>query len=229
MKKTISIVILLLLALLATWYMFIYEPVKFDLAPYEHKIDSLQNEVDSFIVNNNALEQSISVLEDNNVYLINTNNVLEAKVSNLKGDLKKAKDALKYTPSEVDSFFVSNYTEEYSKKSIDTTYLPFEVSKAIIVDLKEGEINEQIVIAQDSTISNFKSLVQNKDTVISLLRLKEDNYLAIDKNRLGQIDNYKMQVSGLKSDLNSVNRKLKFGRIQKVALVAAILGFIIIK
>lgn len=229
MKNKIKIIILIVLAILALWYTFVDKANPFDTTPYEHKIDSLQNEVDSFNVKNNILEETINILEDNNVYLVDNNTILEAKVYNLKGDLKKAKDALKYTPSQVDSFFVSNYSEEYSKKSTDTTQLPLEVSKAVIVDLKEGEVNEKIVIAQDSAINNFKSLVQNKDTVISLLRLKEGNYLAIDKNRLGQIDNYKIQVNGLKSDLNSINRKLKFGRIQKVALAAILLGFIIIK
>jgi hypothetical protein len=154
---------------------------------------------------------------------------LNEKVLDLKGDLKDAKDALKYTPTQVDSFFVAKYPNEYAAVSQDTTQLPLEVSKAVVVDLQEGDINEKLVAAQDSVIVTLDESLKNREEVIVKLRDKEANYIQIDKDKSSQIDNYKIQVDGLKTEVKKADRKLKFGRFQKVALGAAILGLLIIK
>lgn len=227
MKKTFSIGLIILLALLAAWYIFIYNPAKFDTKPFEAKIDSLQHEVDSLHKDNYKLESFISVLEEDNVYLVEKTDKLQAKIGDLKGDLKDAKNALKYTPTQVDSFFVSKYSEEYTKRSIDTTHLPLEVSKAVVVDLKEGEINEKIVIIQDSVISTMDSSLKNRAEVITKLRDKEANYLSIIDKKVKQEELYKVQVTGLKQDIKNQERKLKWNRIQKVVLGAAVIGLII--
>jgi hypothetical protein len=227
MKKTFSIGLILLLALLAVWYIFVYDPVKFDTKPFEVKIDSLQHEVDSLHKDNFKLESFISVLEEDNVYLVNKTGKLQAKIGDLKGDLKDAKDALKYTPTQVDSFFVAKYSGEYANKSEDTTHLPLEVSKAVVVDLKEGEVNEKIVITQDSVIVTMDSSLKNRAEVIAKLREKEVNYVSIIDKKVQQEELYKVQVSGLKQDIKKQEKRLKWNRIQKVVLGAAIIGLII--
>jgi hypothetical protein len=227
MKKTFSIGLILLLALLAVWYMFVYDPVKFDTKPFEVKIDSLQHEVDSLHKDNFKLESFISVLEEDNVYLVNKTGKLQAKIGDLKGDLKDAKDALKYTPTQVDSFFVAKYSGEYANKSEDSTHLPLEVSKAVVVDLREGEVNEKIVITQDSVIVTMDSSLKNRAEVIAKLREKEVNYVSIIDKKVQQEELYKVQVSGLKQDIKKQEKRLKWNRIQKVVLGAAIIGLII--
>lgn len=229
MKKTLSIVVIILLSLVAVWYVFIYKAPKFDTKPYEQKIDSLQHNIDSLSVENIHLESAIGVLEQDNSYLVVKVAKLNEKVVDLKGDLKDAKDALKYTPTQVDSFFIAKYPNEYALTSIDTTQLPLEVSKAVVADIQEGEINEMIVQAQDSVIVTLDKSLKNREEVIVALRDKEANYIKIDKDKSGQIDNYKIQVDGLKTEIKKADRKLKFGRIQKIALGAAIIGLLIIK
>ena len=229
MKKTISIVFIVLVALLAVWYIFIHSPAKFDTKPYDVKIDSLQNNIDFLNVENIHLETAIEILEEDNDYLVDKVYVLNEKVLYLKGDLKDAKNALKYTPTQVDSFFVAKYPNEYVLVSQDTTQLPLEVSKAVVVDLQEGEVNEKIVVAQDSVISTLDQSIKNREEVIVALRDKEANYLKIDKDKSSQIDTYKIQVDGLKTDIKKTERRLKFNRFQKVALGAAIIGLLIVK
>jgi exonuclease VII small subunit len=229
MKKTISIIVICLLALLAVWYIFIYKAPKFDTKPFEQKIDSLEHSIDSIQIENIHLEGAISILEEDNDYLVVKVGKLNEKVLYLKGDLEDAKDALKYTPTQVDSFFVAKYPNEYALVSEDTTQLPLEVSKAVVVDLQEGETNEKLVVAQDSVIVTLDQSLKNREEVIVALRDMEANYLKIDKDKSSQIDNYKIQVGGLKTEIKKADRKLKFGRFQKVALGAAILGLLIIK
>jgi len=227
MKTTFSTGVIILLALLAVWYMFIYDPVKFDTKPFEVKIDSLQYEIDSLHKDNFKLESFISVLEEDNLHLVEKTNKLQAKIGDLKGDLKDAKNALKYTPTQVDSFFVSKYSKEYTKKSIDTTHLPLEVSKAVVVNLKEGEVNEKIVVVQNGVISTMDSSLKNRAEVITKLREKEGNYLSIIDNKIKQEDLYKVQVSGLKQDIKKQERKLMWNKIQNIVLAATIVGLII--
>jgi hypothetical protein len=229
MKKTLSIIIIIALSLLAVWYIFIHSPAKFDTKPYDVKIDSLQHNIDSLAVENIQLEAAIEVLEDDNDYLVDKVVNLNNKVVYLKDDLKDAKNALKYTPTQVDSFFIAKYPNEYVLVSQDTTQLPLEVSKAVVVDIKEGETNKSIVVAQDSIIITLDEVVKNREEVISLLRDKEAKYILIDKDKSGQIDNYKMQVTGLKTDIKKTEKRLKINRFQKLALGAAIIGLLIVK
>ena len=229
MKKTLSIIIIIALSLLAVWYIFIHSPAKFDTKPYDVKIDSLQHNIDSLAVENIQLEAAIEVLEDDNDYLVDKVVNLNNKVVYLKDDLKDAKNALKYTPTQVDSFFIAKYPNEYVLVSQDTTQLPLEVSKAVVVDMHEGETNKSIVVAQDSIIMTLDEVVKNREEVISLLRDKEAKYILIDKDKSGQIDNYKMQVTGLKTDIKKTEKRLKINRFQKLALGAAIIGLLIVK
>lgn len=227
MKKIFSISLIILFALLSVWYAFIYSPGKFDTKPFEAKIDSLQYHVDSLHEDNYKLETFISVLEGDNLYLVEKTGKLQDKIGDLKDDLKDAKEALKYTPTQVDSFFVAKYSSEYAKKSEDTTYLPIEVSKAIVVNLKEGEVNEKIVATQDSVIVTMDSSLKNRAEVIAKLREKEVNYVSIIDKKVQQEELYKVQVNGLKQDIKKQERRLMWNKIQKVVLGAAIIGLIV--
>jgi chromosome segregation ATPase len=209
--------------------MFGYKPAKFDTKPYEQKIDSLEHNIDSIKLVNDTLESDIQVLDQDNEHLSDKVFTLNNKVADLKGDLKDAQAALKYKPTQVDSFFKANYVKEYQIHSKDTTHLPLEVSKAAVVDIQEGKINKNIVLAQDSVIAYMDSSLVNRNGVIAKLREKEHNYINIDKDRVNQLDNYKIQVDGLKTEINKQNRKLKFGRIQKVVLGGLVLGLLIAK
>jgi hypothetical protein len=229
MKKTVFSIALILVALVLVWYNFIYSPVKFDTKPFETKIDSLQQKIDSIDLLNDTLEQGIAVLERDNDYLSDKVVILNGKVKGLKEDLKGAKDALSYTPTQVDSFFVVKYSEEYNKLSSDTTHLPIEVSKAVVVDLKEGEINEKIVAVQDSVIKTQTASIENREGVISTLRQKEFNYQSIISKQIEQGENYKIQIGGLKEDIKKQERRTKSNKIQKFVLGALVIGLAVTK
>ena len=129
-----------------------------------------------------------------------------------------------FTPTQVDSFFVANYKEEYAKVSSDTTHLPVEVSKAVVVDLKEGIVNEKIVQAQDSIIHTQDASIQNREQVIVTLRQKEVNYQSIIQKQVEQGENYKIQIDGLKGDIKKYDRRVKMGKIQKFVLGVLVIG-----
>lgn len=227
MNKTLINIFVIISTLIVIWYLFAYNPNKFDTKPYEAKIDSLQNQIDSIKIQNDSLENFILEVEGSNAFLQDKNYKLYDKIDDLNKDLKNAKKPIKYTPTQVDSFFHSRYIVEYKAPSEDTTFLPIEVGRSVISDLKQLDINKQIVNNQDTAITNLKDIVGNKDTIIFTLREKEANYQSISKKQSDQADNYKIQIGGLKQDLNKVNRKLKFDKIQKVILGAAI-GFFIL-
>jgi hypothetical protein len=207
MKKIVFNGLAVLAFLALVWYSFIYSPKRFDTAPFEAKIDSLQHEIDSIDLVNDTLEMGIAVLDKDNDYLSDKVLSLNGKVKDLKEDLKDAKDALVYTPTQV-----------------DTTLLPIEVSKAVVVDLKEGQVNEKIVVAQDSVIQTQASSIQNREAVIVTLRQKETNYQSIIQKQVEQGENYKIQIDGLKADIKKNDRRIKMGKIQKFVLGALVIG-----
>lgn len=223
----ISLVVLVLLLLL--WLLKGCQP-EFDTKPYEHKIDSLENRIDSIKSQNDLLEDGIIELQEINTGLTDRVDGLKEKVWELKDELKDAEQALVYTPTQVDSFFISQYPLQFTTVSTDTTHLPLEVSKQVVVDVKQLGIAKQMILFQDSTITTFDTLVKNKDKIIIDLRKKEENYIAIDKERIEQANNYKIQITGLKDEVSKKNWKLKMGKLQKVAIgVAGVIAGILIK
>jgi hypothetical protein len=96
--------------------------------------------------------------------------------------------------------------------------------------VKQLIVSKDIIRTQDNTILTLDTLVKNKDLVIVDLRKKEQNYIAIDKDRVEQGKNYQIQIDGLKSDLKKKEWKLKFGKFQKVIIgVAGLAAGILIK
>jgi phosphoribosylpyrophosphate synthetase len=88
-------------------------------------------------------------------------------------------------------------------------------------------VNEKIVITQDSVIVTMDSSLKNRAEVIAKLREKEFNYVSIIDKKVQQEELYKVQVNGLKQDIKKQERRLKWNRIQKVVLGAAIIGLIV--
>lgn len=226
MKKTLINTCIAIGIIYLIYYLFFNNPIKFDNKLYEIKIDSLQKIVDSTTKQNDSLDTVILKIEKNTSLLIEKNSNLESKVSKLKNKRKKNYN-IKYTPSQIDSFFKDRYPIKYLELSKDTTKIPIEVSKSIIVDLKESDINKDIIINQDTIINNLQLLTQNKDTIISDLKAKDYNNKFIIKNKSDQADNYVIQIGALREDTNKLNRKIKTNKIQRLILLAGI-GFFIL-
>lgn len=220
------------IAIIALWWIFVQKGCspEFDTKPYEHKIDSLENRIDSIKQENDSLEVGIQYLQETNTYLTDRVDGLKDKVAILKDDLKDAEKALVYTPTQVDSFFVAQYPIQFASLSTDTTHIPLEVSKQIVVDIKQLGIAKEMIVFQDKTITTLDTLVKNKDLIIVDLRKKEENYIAIDKDRVEQGKNYQIQIDGLKKEVSKKNWKLKIGKFEKVLIgVAGVAAGILIK
>ena len=224
MKKIVINASIVIVALLAIWYLFVHSPSKFDTKPYEAKIDSLQHDIDSIHHVNDTLEVGIVALQEENFILVEKTGELKGKISTLKSSLKQAELSHLYTPSQVDSFFANRYPEKYAEKSDDTTQLPIQVSKAVVVDLQQADINKDIVLAQDSAIVNLDQTLTNTNQIVSSLREKEVNYQSIIKKQVEQGENYKIQIGGLKEDIRKSNRKIKIGKIEKFVLAALVVS-----
>jgi len=232
MKNQWTKIGLIAVAIIALWWVFIQKGCspKFDTKPYELKIDSLENRIDSIKGENDSLEVGIQLLEETNTYLTDRVDGLKDKVWQLKDDLKDAEKALVYTPTQVDSFFMIQYPVQFASLSEDTTHLPLEVSKQVVVDVKQLGIAKEAIKFQDSTILTLDTLVKNKDQIIVDLRKKEDNYIKIDLERVEQGKNYQIQIDGLKKEVSKQNWKLKVGKFEKVIIgVAGLAAGILIK
>lgn len=229
MKKTLINIGIVIGIAFILWYIFKPEPIKFDLKPYQTKIDSLQVEIGFIKKENDSLQKYVEVLESENIHLSEYNLKLRYKIDDLKEDLENAKKPVIYTPSQIDSFFVDRYYKSQNPNYTDTIYIPLEIANRIISDLNQGDINNDLVVAQDSAISNLDKLIVNKDSIINILKKKESNLEKVDSSRLVQIEEYKKQIDGLKTEIKTFNRKLKFSRIQKILLGVLGVGFIIAK
>jgi len=224
MKKTLISISLILVALVAIWYLFVYSQPKFDTKPYDAKIDSLQHGIDSIALVNDTLELGIDSLQGENAILFEKTDLLKGKISDLKFSLKQSELSHLYTPSQVDSFFVARYPEKYAELSNDTTQLPIQVSKAVVVDLQQADVNKDIIIAQDNVIVNQDQTIQNTNQIVATLREKEVNYQSIIQKQVEQGDNYKTQIGGLKVDIRKSNRRIKIGKIEKFVLAALVVS-----
>jgi hypothetical protein len=151
-------------------------------------------------------------------------NVLKDNIKALKEDKSELEAAAKMRPHEIDSFFVVRYAEQYKVETKDTTILPVPVSKAVVVDLLDFDRTKNIVLNQDSLITNLESTVTGKDKVIVTLRTKEDNFQSIIQKQVQQQDNYKVIVEGLKGDLKKYDLKMKRNKIEKFVMGALIIG-----
>ena len=201
-----------------------FDGVRFKTEAYENKIEELAVQIDSLHGQNDSLENTIQIVEQENVILEQKTKTLSAKVKDLKEDKSELEAAAKLRPHEIDSFFVNRYAEQYKIPTADTTILPVPVSKAVVVDLVDLDRTKNIVLNQDSLITNLESTVNGKDKIIVTLRTKEGNYESIIQKQVEQQNNYKVIVEGLKGDIRKLDRKNKLNKITKFAMGALIIG-----
>ena len=224
MKVAIKGVIVLFL-LAGVWLIFKeFGEVRFKTESYERAIDSLAVQIDSLHGQNDSLETTIQVVEKENLVLEQKTKTLTGKIKDLKEDKSELEAAAKMRPHEIDSFFVVRYAEQYKVETKDTTILPVPVSKAVVVDLIDFDRTKNIVLNQDSLITNLESTVNGKDKVIVTLRTKEGNYESIIQKQVQQQDNYKIMVEGLKGDIKKLDRKNKINKLTKFGMGFLILG-----
>ena len=224
MKVAIKGVIVLFL-LVGVWLIFKeFGEVRFKTESYERAIDSLAVQIDSLHGQNDSLETTIQVVEKENLVLEQKTKTLTGKIKDLKEDKSELEAAAKMRPHEIDSFFVVRYAEQYKVETKDTTILPVPVSKAVVVDLVDFDRTKNIVLNQDSLITNLESTVNGKDKVIVTLRTKEGNYESIIQKQVQQQDNYKIIVEGLKGDIKKLDRKNKINKLAKFGMGFLILG-----
>lgn len=224
MKVAIKGVIVLFL-LAGVWLIFKeFGEVRFKTESYERAIDSLAVQIDSLHGQNDSLEKTIQVVEKENLVLEQKTKTLTGKIKDLKEDKSELEAAAKMRPHEIDSFFVVRYAEQYKVETKDTTILPVPVSKAVVVDLVDFDRTKNIVLNQDSLITNLESTVNGKDKVIVTLRTKEGNYESIIQKQVQQQDNYKIIVEGLKGDIKKLDRKNKINKLTKFGMGFLILG-----
>jgi hypothetical protein len=198
----------------------------FDTKPYDAKIDSLQKGIDSLHQQNDSLETSIQLVEGLNTQLIGQSIGLKNTIKDLKSDNSHVDFVKAYTTTQVDSFFLIRYANQYKEYSIDTTHLPIPVAKATIVDILELDKTNKILFHTDSLVTVLDNIITNKDTVIALLRGKEDNYQSIIEKHVEQGHNYKIQISGLKADIKKNNWSIKKSKIANIILSGAVIGLI---
>ena len=201
-----------------------FDGVRFKTEAYENAIDSLAVQIDSLHGQNDSLENTIQVVEKENLVLEQKTKTLTGKIKDLKEDKSELEAAAKMRPHEIDSFFVVRYAEQYKVETKDTTILPVPVSKAVVVDLVDFDRTKNIVLNQDSLITNLESTVNGKDKVIVTLRTKEGNYESIIQKQVQQQDNYKIMVEGLKGDIKKLDRKNKINKLAKFGMGFLILG-----
>jgi hypothetical protein len=224
MKIAIKGVIVLFL-LAAIWLLVKeFDGVRFKTESYENTIDSLAVQIDSLHGQNDSLETAIIDEEYKNKVLTVKANILKDNIKGLKEDKSELEAAAKMRPHEIDSFFVVRYAEQYKVETKDTTILPVPVSKAIVVDLVDLDRTRNIVLNQDSLITNLESTVNGKDKVIVTLRTKEGNYESIIQKQVQQQDNYKIMVEGLKGDIKKLDRKNRINKLTKFGMGFLILG-----
>jgi chromosome segregation ATPase len=224
MKIAIKGVIVLFL-LAAIWLLVKeFDSVRFKTESYENTIDSLAVQIDSLHGQNDSLETAIIDEEYKNKALTVKANVLKDNIKALKEDKSELEAAAKMRPHEIDSFFVVRYAEQYKVETKDTTILPVPVSKAVVVDLLDFDRTKNIVLNQDSLITNLESTVNGKDKVIVTLRTKEGNYESIIQKQVEQQNNYKVMVEGLKGDIKKLDRKNRINKLTKFGMGFLILG-----
>ena len=200
----------------------------------EHKaflaqVDSLHKVNDSLsveIMNDNAIIDSLNYVD---AVLTVKSNILKDNIKALKEDKSKLEAAAKMKPYEIDSFFVVRYAEQYKVETKDTTILPVPVSKAVVVDLLDFDRTKNIVLNQDSLITNLETKVSNKDSVISKYISKEDKFRLILLNKDKEINGWEGQYQKIELQYNKLKIKSKFQRIGSYVVIGGLAYLMIAK
>jgi len=117
---------------------------------------------------------------------------------------------------------------------IDTNYtgtkcFPIPVVKMIIKDLLSGDSAKALLTLTEKQLSETENKVSLKDSVISTMKVKEDNYKTIinsERQKYSILDSY---TKTLEVKLKIASVKNKFKSIVSVAIIGALTFFLITK
>jgi hypothetical protein len=110
-----------------------------------------------------------------------------------------------------------------------TKCFPIPVVKLIIKDLMSGDsAKSQLKLVEDQLLKTEKK-VELKDTVISLLRIKESNYNVIIDAQNQKYSTLETHTKKVEWDLKKEKVKNKFTSVLSGVAVAALTFFLIIK
>ena len=196
---------------------------------FKVKQGSLVATVDSMKLD---IEKDNTVIDSlNYVYAVLTvkSNILKDNIKALKEDKSELEAAAKMKPHEIDSFFVIRYAEQYKVETKDTTILPVPVSKAVVVDLLDFDRTKNIVLKQDSLITNLETKVSNKDSVNAVFVKKEGTYKNIMFNQDTQIKDWKYQYNALQLQNAKLKAKNKFTKIGASLVVGGLVYLMVAK
>jgi len=226
MKKAI----LLIVAVLVAGYIIFDKIGDVGLTKeFTQKQNSLVAAVDSMRLD---IEKEDAVIDSlNYVYAVLTvkSNILKDNIKALKEDKSELETAAKMKPYEIDSFFVVRYAEQYKVETKDTTILPVPVSKAVVVDLLDFDRTKNIVLKQDSLITNLETKVSNKDSVNAVFIKKENTYRNMLSNQDTQIKDWKYQFNALQLQNAKLKAKNKFTKIGAGLIVGGLVYLMVAK
>jgi hypothetical protein len=107
--------------------------------------------------------------------------------------------------------------------TIPTKSFPVPVVKLIIKDLLSGDSAKAQLKLTEQQLFETENKVSLKDSVISIMKKKEDNYINIidvQNQKYGVLENY---TKTIESDLKTEKAKNKFKNLIMIALTALIL------
>jgi peptidoglycan hydrolase CwlO-like protein len=107
-------VLLLLVVILAGYSIFQMNGIKTDVAGYNAKIDSIQNEIDSVQIENTKItEQIVTIDKEIDVVDKNINNVTKNITIIKKQTDEKIDSVNNYNFSDLEKFFTDRYKDKY--------------------------------------------------------------------------------------------------------------------
>lgn len=119
---------------------------------------------------------------------------------------------------------VTGFSQPVTKTFTDTQkiILPVSVAKQIIVDLLRGDSASVQLKLSNLEIIELEKIIVLKDTVISKMKIKEDNYniLILDERRKNQI--YQTELKDTQKELKKVKVKKTFTNIISTVLIGTL-------
>lgn len=119
---------------------------------------------------------------------------------------------------------VTGFSQPVTKTFTDTQkiILPVPVAKQIIVDLLRGDSASVQLKLSNLEIIELEKIIVLKDTVISKMKIKEDNYniLILDERRKNQI--YQTELKDTQKELKKVKVKKTFTNIISTVLIGTL-------
>lgn len=118
----------------------------------------------------------------------------------------------------------TSFSQTVTKNYTDTQkiVLPVPVAKQIAIDLLRGDSAIAQLKLSNKHITELEKVVELKDTVISKMKLKEENYNAIisDERRKNEI--YQTELKSTQKELKKIKAKRTFTNIISAVLIGTL-------